>query len=206
MNIGPSLAHGLTSQKNLARAHFGPTIFWPTMGRAKTEPNHSQSPSQLEPGRPVARHNPKTFTLKEYLRIHLKSHKDERQFKCNCCGKMLKNARSIDDHRKKHMNENLHQCEICQKQFIRITELKIHFRNHTGENPYKCIFCERSFRNRKQLKTHERLHTEEKTFKCGFCNKGFKYQGNLKKHEIGHANKIELKLENIQEDNEHRIK
>ena len=28
------------------------------MGRAKTEPNHSQSPSRLEPGRPMARHNP----------------------------------------------------------------------------------------------------------------------------------------------------
>ena len=61
MNIGPSLAHGLTSQKILARAHFGPTLFWPTMGRAKTEPNHSQSPSRLEPGRPVARHNPNPY-------------------------------------------------------------------------------------------------------------------------------------------------
>ena len=65
MNIGPSLAHGLTSQKNLARAHFGPTIFWPTMGRAKTEPNHSQSPSRLELGRPMARHNPKTDIIVE---------------------------------------------------------------------------------------------------------------------------------------------
>ena len=57
-NIGPSLAHGLTSQKGLARAQFGPSLLWPTMGWAKTEPNHSKGPSRLELGRPAARPTP----------------------------------------------------------------------------------------------------------------------------------------------------
>lgn len=83
----------------------------------------------------------KSFTRKDNLREHLRTH----------AGVPQRQQKS---------------CDQCDKKFSTPQQLLIHSRVHTGERPVKCDLCPKTFLSALAVKKHRRVHTGEKPFQC----------------------------------------
>ncbi|CAJ0928629.1 unnamed protein product, partial [Mesorhabditis belari] len=141
---------------------------------------------------------PKTFTLKNYLKLHVKQvhEQNERKHVCVHCGKSFAYAGSLQVHIRTHTGERPYICKFCPKAFASQGNLQSHERTHTGERPYGCKMCERTFIQKSQLTAHEVTHTsptpptsKKSSFigsptqtlerDCPACAKRFAYGSNL---------------------------
>ncbi|KAL6740341.1 hypothetical protein Aduo_013705 [Ancylostoma duodenale] len=104
---------------------------------------------------------PKTFTLKNYLKLHVKQVHEQ--------------------------NERKHVCRFCGKSFAYAGSLQVHVRTHTGERPYRCSYCPKAFASQGNLQSHERTHTGERPYTCGTCGRSFIQKSQLTAHEATHA-------------------
>uniref|UniRef100_A0AC35U6E2 Zinc finger protein n=1 Tax=Rhabditophanes sp. KR3021 TaxID=114890 RepID=A0AC35U6E2_9BILA len=104
---------------------------------------------------------PKTFTLKNYLKLHVKQVHEQ--------------------------NERKHICHFCKKSFAYAGSLQVHVRTHTGERPYVCKYCPKAFASQGNLQSHERTHTGERPYSCTTCGRSFIQKSQLTAHEATHA-------------------
>lgn len=118
---------------------------------------------------------------------------NEKQWKCEVCGKGFRFASQLKKHKKIHGNEKEYQCDVCKKQFRQLSNLKTHRKIHTGEKNYNCSVCKKAFRQAIHLKVHEKIHYGEKEFKCNLCNQTFRQSTHLQKHQQKHE-KVELNV------------
>lgn len=93
-----------------------------------TEPPNRQYPCEI---------CNKFFVSKSYLNVHLKIHKNIRDFICTVCEKAFLTSKDLKIHLTMHTGEKKILCEICGKSFARRDTLRAHTRAHTGERPYK---------------------------------------------------------------------
>uniref|UniRef100_A0A0N5C4B8 Zinc finger protein n=1 Tax=Strongyloides papillosus TaxID=174720 RepID=A0A0N5C4B8_STREA len=103
---------------------------------------------------------PKTFTLKNYLKLHVKQVHEQ--------------------------NEKKHVCRFCMKSFSYAGSLQVHVRTHTGERPYVCKYCPKAFASQGNLQSHERTHTGERPYSCTTCSRSFIQKSQLTAHEATH--------------------
>ena len=104
---------------------------------------------------------PKTFTLKNYLKLHVKQVHEQ--------------------------NERKHVCKFCSKSFAYAGSLQVHVRTHTGERPYVCKYCPKAFASQGNLQSHERTHTGERPYTCNQCGRAFIQKSQLTAHEATHT-------------------
>uniref|UniRef100_A0A8C6PSI6 C2H2-type domain-containing protein n=1 Tax=Nothobranchius furzeri TaxID=105023 RepID=A0A8C6PSI6_NOTFU len=125
----------------------------------------------------------KYFARQVDMERHMKSHSEDRPYKCSYCEKKFKNPYVLKRHER----------EICKSR-----EQKKPKRKETSlasMEPYSeisvegkiCPICSRILPCTADIAKHLRSHSEERPFICVTCEKGFKYKDTLKKHQIIHG-------------------
>uniref|UniRef100_A0A3P9J2I2 C2H2-type domain-containing protein n=1 Tax=Oryzias latipes TaxID=8090 RepID=A0A3P9J2I2_ORYLA len=124
----------------------------------------------------------KYFARQVDMERHMKSHSEERPYKCSFCEKKFKNPYVLKRHEK----------EICKSREQRRAKRK----EAASANPPSstevteqkvCPICSRVLPCTADMGKHLRSHSEERPFICVTCEKGFKYKDTLKKHQIIHG-------------------
>ncbi|XP_042857537.1 zinc finger protein 184-like [Penaeus japonicus] len=133
------------------------------------------------------------FSTQKDLNYHKKkTHKDEKCFVCEECGKSFQRRTSLQKH-----SINWHEsssavgpfkCELCPKKFIRRIYLTNHkLRMHGLDKKFLCQVCGNKFMTQNSLMAHMEVHSDLKRFECTFCKKKFKRKEKLKYHERIHT-------------------
>ncbi|EDW17159.1 uncharacterized protein LOC6586415 [Drosophila mojavensis] len=137
--------------------------------------------------------NFKTPIYSRLVNTHAKIHSEERNYKCEQCGKGFKNTKQLKNHRRLHRTQGLgmgkpaseeqqqkqsqlqpilpvlHRCEDCGAAFKHRKTLREHLCKQRNEQP-QCPTCQRVFSSKSSLKLHMRSHQADKRFKCDKCD------------------------------------
>uniref|UniRef100_A0A1B0FAQ2 C2H2-type domain-containing protein n=1 Tax=Glossina morsitans morsitans TaxID=37546 RepID=A0A1B0FAQ2_GLOMM len=110
----------------------------------------------------------KAFNTRYRLHAHLRLHNGE-TFNCNQCTKYFTTLSDLKKHMRTHTQERPYKCpeDTCGKSFTASHHLKTHIRTHTGERPYPCeeTSCQKSFSTSHSLKSHKKTHQKETQFR-----------------------------------------
>nr|CAD7267315.1 unnamed protein product [Timema shepardi] len=79
------------------------------------------------------------------------------------------------------------KCEECGKDFVTRSKLNRHGFRHTGQKPHKCDVCGKYFGDVGNLRQHLVIHSGVKPFKCEVCGKCFNVKKNLRRHGVVHG-------------------
>ncbi|XP_072942284.1 uncharacterized protein [Epargyreus clarus] len=135
----------------------------------------------------------KGFYTASALKIHRRTHNDDRPCKCDECGRDFRQWSDLKYHKASiHSNQKHFKCEFCGKEFARRYSLSVHRRIHTGERNYKCDFCSKTFRASSYRLSHMRTHTGSKPYPCTICDKAFRVAYDLRRHMVIH-DKVRLR-------------
>nr|XP_053642406.1 GDNF-inducible zinc finger protein 1-like [Cherax quadricarinatus] len=107
----------------------------------------------------------------------------KKPFVCPLCGQSFTRRDNLANHIKTHTGDRPFMCQYCHKCFSRKDYLKQHERIHTGEKPYACDICSRAFTRKEGLTDHMRCHSDFKAFSCETCGKSFKQKCGLRFHK-----------------------
>lgn len=125
----------------------------------------------------------KGFSSKYRLAGHIKSHNTIRQqHPCKECGKVFSSVTGLSIHSQKHTNKEPFSCEICGKKFYHAGILRSHVKIHSDLRPFICQQCGFTFRTKYGLTIHMRTHTGERPHKCELCSRAFGRLSNLTSH------------------------
>ncbi|KAH3774702.1 zinc finger protein 888-like isoform X2 [Dreissena polymorpha] len=157
---------------------------------------------------------------KNNMRQHIRSHTDERPYKCSCCEKAYRKSSALKEHQRRvHLGEPVQKgkqpevlkfkCEICPKAFSAKGSFDRHLRSHFNEYVFKCNICDKTFRHDSTFNRHKKYSHQSvgQTNKCNICNKTLKgCKSDLKKHikthlkENKNRRRLKKELANMQED------
>jgi len=137
---------------------------------------------------PPRKRGPKTKIITKEQKLEKQREKDSRVWRCHICKILCTNSSNLRAHIRTHTNERPYKCHYvgCLKGFAQHSNLVAHLRIHTGEKPYKCKHCHMAFARSSHLTGHERTHTGVKPYVCGVCMERFSTSTHLRNHTKRH--------------------
>ncbi|XP_065089270.1 zinc finger protein 660-like [Ochlerotatus camptorhynchus] len=86
--------------------------------------------------------------------------KNKKAHICSLCDKGFKNATRLKIHIRSHTQERPFKCKDCGKSFTTHSNLKRHIQGHNGLKPYSCDMCPASYYQSSHLLSHRSVHEE----------------------------------------------
>ena len=106
----------------------------------------------------------RSYTLKNILLAHLRTHYGIKPFVCSYCGKSFNEKGNLKTHIRIHTGERPFKCKKCNKGFKALGQLKDHLISHTGFKPFQCPYCQKYYRRKEILKNHVIIHAKDPFF------------------------------------------
>lgn len=107
------------------------------------------------------------FLIFSFFRSHIKRHSDERNYKCEVCGKDYKSTGNLKSHMRIHTGEKPNKCKIdgCERAYTYCIDLKRHKYSAHGiwTKKYPCQICGKIYPENKLLRKHLLSHNYSKT-------------------------------------------
>ena len=112
---------------------------------------------------------------------------DEKDVKCEVCGKVLSSSVNLKHHIKAvHEGQRPHQCYICGKSYKWPDNLKYHMDYTHFSKTLQCPQCEKSFASIQGVLRHKKVVHEgipqEKNFICDKCSRSYNQNNKLMRH------------------------
>ncbi|XP_053401911.1 zinc finger protein 236-like isoform X2 [Mercenaria mercenaria] len=129
---------------------------------------------------------------------HMRSHEDDKPFRCFNCPASFNIADNLKLHLATHVEPgDKPVCPECGKKFSRVASLKAHIMMHEKEENLMCPECGDEFSLQGQLDKHMLDHQEDRegtrVYSCRQCNASFMAQKDLKEHTKQHF-KIKMSM------------
>ncbi|CAG5927384.1 unnamed protein product [Menidia menidia] len=125
----------------------------------------------------------KYFARQVDMDRHMKSHSEDRPYKCSFCEKKFKNPYVLRRHEKEICKSREHKNPKRRE----VPRLNLQPPPEVSVEGKICPICSRVLPCTADIAKHLRSHSEERPFICVTCEKGFKYKDTLKKHQIIHG-------------------
>lgn len=150
--------------------------------RFSIQPKLSQGKVLIKPLK--CQYCPKSYSRKDYLKVHLKTHHaeeknssvPERSMETRQANKSDKDNDAVSQRPKKC------NCNYCGRVYDDSGALWLHMvQQHSSEKAYKCDKCDRSFDHLKAYSNHKRIHGAKMC--CTVCKKRYSSSKALREHE-----------------------
>ncbi|XP_049790663.1 zinc finger protein 236-like [Schistocerca nitens] len=112
---------------------------------------------------------------------------DEKQHKCNQCGRTFKKLSYLNVHMRTHTGGKIYACLICNKKYVNFCTLRGHMKSHTKGAELMCQVCNYRFPDYTTLCQHMMEHTEERPFQCSVCDMQFHSAAHMRRHLRTHT-------------------
>lgn len=173
-------------------AHSAPTSTTSAtqLSTTSVKPKRPKYPSDLKSIKCTWPDCGKAFNRPARLTAHMRSHTNDRPFKCDFpgCDKDYLEEKHLKQHiTASHSDERNYPCQEpgCDKKFLTSSRLRRHQKVHEGKERFRCDPCDKSFRKHQTLQRHIRTaHLNLPAFKCGEegCDACFDTSASLKRH------------------------
>lgn len=128
--------------------------------------------------------------LNQHVRIKHQGIKMPRKFACNICPLRTVSKNNLEKHLRTHTNERPFKCPTCSKGFTVKTNMERHARDvkchlHKKHEAIKCLHCSKVFKTDGSLRRHETIFTCTRTrtaYECFACPTRFEQLCALKLH------------------------
>lgn len=151
--------------------------------------------------------------------------RDHTQCRCERCGQVFRNQRSLQQHQRYRPLEQGFKCTLCCKVFYDRESLRGHLQKHAHERFYSCGHCGKRFLRQETLLLHQkewhgslgsksshkfdedRENGIDKSYPCKICGLRFFWLSDLQSHLLNHshvskASDDPTQKENMQEQDE----
>lgn len=118
------------------------------------------------------------------LRQHMLTHKVQKRFWCNVCGKGFNLLHHLKNHEKTHENKPEFECNICKKCFLTKEKLASHLKRHM--NLLRCSKCSKAFPSDESLASHLLTHNSDNVYVCPTCGEVFEDLPRFNRHQKSH--------------------
>lgn len=131
----------------------------------------------------------KKFLSDKVYQIHVEyAHRSS--LNCKYCDKAFGKVNTLVLHEKNHLNQvkSIYKCNICGKVLKNLASLKSHKINHGSNSTLQCDVCSKSFRSFYTLREHSAKHSDTHQMKyfCDICSKGFYFYDSHYRHRRIH--------------------
>uniref|UniRef100_A0A182QWP8 C2H2-type domain-containing protein n=1 Tax=Anopheles farauti TaxID=69004 RepID=A0A182QWP8_9DIPT len=124
-----------------------------------------------------------TFSTKQLLAQHMKTHTNQRSHTCNICGFTFNAHTHLNRHMKERHQGVQYQCDHCDLSYRRKDKLRMHVeKTHNIQTYFVCDICLQSYDTDEKLKEHQSHHLYPTDLQCGICLGAYRTEDEFNQH------------------------